>query len=97
MELAIRWSDKIKAPVGAFQAFSQKMANRLLQGHTRYGLPHKNKKYWTRLKLELAAYNRTGNAEHLINVANYCVLECEAPEHPKHHFNPLAISATRRE
>lgn len=80
-----------------FQVFAQRMANRLLQGHVRYGLPDRKKLYLTRLKKELAAYEKTGNAEHLINVANYCILECEAPEHPKHHFDPLAMSATRRE
>lgn len=71
------------------------MANRILQGHARYGLPDKKAKYLTRLGLELAAYKKTGNAEHLFNVANYAVLEAEAPEHPKFHFDPLAISATR--
>jgi hypothetical protein len=71
------------------------MANRILQGFCRYGNPHKDKKYLTRLSLELKAYKKTGNAEHLFNIANYASLEYYAPENKKFHFNEFASSATR--
>lgn len=74
----------------------QSQINRLAVGELRYGSANRRQKYLTRLKKELAAYTAAGNAEQLINIANYCILEWIAPEHPKHHFDPTVDSVTRR-
>lgn len=97
MNITIWWTDRIKAKPqhDVFLPFVQAMANRLIQGFTRYGPPDPEKKYMTRMKLELTAYRRTGNMEHLYNIANYCVLEAAAPENKKFHFDGTAESVTR--
>ena len=96
-QMVIFWSSKLKLPnKAAFHDFAQKMANRLMQGFCRYGGPNKSQKYWTRMKLEMQAYNKTGNAEYLINIANYCHLENYAPEHPKFHYDQTVDSVTRK-
>lgn len=78
-----------------FRAFVQGMLNRLMVGELRYGAPNRRQKYASRMYKEVAAYKRTGNAEHLINIANYCILEWMCPEHPKHHFDATVDSVTR--
>lgn len=97
MQLKIHWIEVLrnKPIVKQFNDFTQKMANRLILGNMRYGDPNKDKKYLTRLNIEIKAYRRTGNAEHLYNIANYCVLETIAPENKKFHFDPMVDSATR--
>lgn len=52
-------------------------------------------RYMTRLGLELQAYRRTGNTEHLYNIANYAHLEAYAPENGKFHYDDKAESVTR--
>ncbi len=94
----IFWSRKLelaKRTEQGFKSFIQGMANRIAQGHARYGHPKVEKKYLTRLKLEVKAYQKSGNQEHLINVANYCFLESLEPEHKKSHFDSSIDSATR--
>jgi hypothetical protein len=83
--------------LGSFKMFAQSMLNRLVVGGLRYGSPKKSQKYMSRMIKEVEAYKRSGNAEQLLNIANYCVLEWIAPEHSKHHFNPNVKSATREE
>ena len=83
-----------------FAAFVQKMANRLMVGYFSYEVQHgggatRKNEYKTRLEKEVRAYDRTGNAEHLINAANYCWLESRAPEHPNHHWDAREESVTR--
>ena len=98
MNLPIYWSgNKWPDKAIAFGVFAQSMANRLLFGAYRYdkGKPSRGAKYFTRLKAEIDAYEKTGNREHLINAANYCFLENEAPEHPDSHFEHPNISVTR--
>lgn len=80
-----------------FKMFAQTMINRLFVGEVRYGPAEKKQKYFSRLKKEVKVYQKTGNAEQLLNIANYCVLEWIAPEHPNHHFNPNVESVTRDE
>lgn len=95
--MEIFWSAKLKIPnASAFQQFVQRMANRIMQGHCSYGPPKASQLYLTRLKLEIAEYERTGNAEHLDNAANYCHLEDYEPEHPSHHRDNRVESVTRR-
>ena len=95
MELNIYWPDRAARPLDRFVDFLQKMVNRKAIGGMRYGPPHNSQKYLSRLKAELKTYEKTGNAENLINIANYAFLESFAPEHPQAHFNNLARSATR--
>lgn len=86
MELSIYWSDKLGAPHKKFQAFVQEMANRINFGHARHGFPNPEADYWHCMEREVEAYHRTGNKEHLYNIANFCELECRVPSHPKHHY-----------
>lgn len=79
------------------RAFMQAMLYRAGVGNLRYGSPATRKKYLTRLFKELRAYRKTGNAEHLFNVAVYAWLETMTPEHPNQHFSMAAESATRAE
>jgi len=78
------------------QGFMQRQVNRLQVGEQRYGKPDARKLYMTRLSNEVDAYVKTGNAEHLINAANYCLLEAVAPEHRKFHYDNTVESVTRR-
>lgn len=75
--------------------FLQRVANRFVVGGLRYGSPRKEKKYLSRLKEELKCYKKTGNNEHLLNVAVYCCLESIAPENKQFHFDPTVDSVTR--
>ena len=80
-----------------FRVFAQSLVNRLIVGELRYGPGSKKQKYLTRLIKTIEVYKSTGNAEYLFDIANYAFLEFIFPEHPKHHFNPEAQSATRQE
>ena len=96
--LEIFWSDRYK--IGSNQkshikGFMDSMSKRYIQGHCRYGDPSVSKKYMDRLDLELKAYRKTGNREHLINAANYCMLEDFVPSNTKYHFDNTGDSATR--
>jgi hypothetical protein len=98
MTLQIDWTSRLVRlePLSRqFAHFAQRMANRLVVGTIRYDLPDRRKRYLTRLELEVKAYKRTGNAEHLYNAANYCVLESVAPQHPRFHHDGSAPSVTR--
>jgi hypothetical protein len=94
--MEIWWPSKLNlSNEAAFREFATKMVKRLAQGFARYGAPDRRKKYLTRLVLELRAYRKTGNAEHLYNIANYAHLESIAPEHPKFHHESGVDSVTR--
>lgn len=103
MNLPIHWTGKglfneaIDKAI-AFGVFAQEMANRLCVGSYQYdrGRPVKGAQYKTRLRLEIDAYEESGNKEHLRNIANYAFLESEAPEHPRFHDDPKIASATRK-
>lgn len=95
MNTQIFLSEKSKVNWVNFIKFIQRMANRIAVGEIRYGKPDAKKKYLTRLKLELKEYNRTGNGEHLFNIANYCYLESVAPEHKNYHEQTNIESVTR--
>lgn len=83
----------------ALKFFLQAQTNRRVVGVLRYeghgGRPNRRNRYMTRMMLELRAYRKTGNFEHLLNLANYAFLESEAPENRKFHFDADADSATR--
>lgn len=80
-----------------FRVFMQRMLDRRFVGQLRYGEPMSRQKYLARLKKELAVYERTGNYEQLVNIANYAALEGIAPQHCKFHFDPTVLSVTRFE
>jgi len=70
--------------------FERLMRNRMIVGAFRYGRLHdKKKKKWNRVEsaiIRLKLYEQTGNLEHLVDVANMCLLEFEIGAHPKKHF-----------
>jgi|SRR5579872_5312004 len=84
-----------RATIQIFRMFCQHCLNRLFVGQLRYGEGTRQQKFHERLKKETSAYFDSGNAEHLLNIANYCVLEWITPSHPKHHFDNTVDSATR--
>lgn len=103
MKLSIDWTGKglYRDAVDkalSFGVFAQQMANRLCMGGYRYdkGRPTRGARYMTRLSLELDAYRKTGNAEHLRNIANYAFLESQAPEHENFHDKVKVASVTRK-
>lgn len=48
------------------------------------------------LKKKLAAYQRTGNTELLVDVANYAMFEFMWPLHPQGHYKPMDDDPTTR-
>ncbi len=70
--------------------FVQKMKNRILVSHYKYG--------WVEdtypeladaiacLEQRLEMFKKTGNTEHLVDVANFAMIEFMLPRHPKAHF-----------
>lgn len=66
------------------------MRNRLIMGAIRYGLlktsgkPQYDRVNSMRQRLDL--YEASGNAEHLVDIANICLCEFEESTHPKFHF-----------
>lgn len=68
--------------------FERYMRNRLLMGAFHYGRLGKKPGYdnigsaLKRLKL----YQETGNQEHLVDVANLCLVEFVDGQHPNRHF-----------
>lgn len=97
MKIELFWSPKLATSLPSkFRIFAQGMANRLMAGDARYGAPKASQMYFSRLKEEVKAYNRSGNIEHLRNIANYAFLESMCPEHSKSHDNAAAESATRK-
>jgi len=89
-------SDKLKVDWKSFLEFVQQQVYRLANGEAQYGKPDSRKKYMKRLGLELKAYRRTGNREHLLNIANYAWLESQAPENKKFHWDNSVDSVTRK-
>lgn len=98
MILDIFSSDRAKIPASEtakFKDFLQKLSNRRGVGWLRYGPIRVEQKYMSRLAAELKAYQKTGNAEQLYNIAVYAFLESVAPENRRFHFNQNAESVTR--
>jgi len=73
--------------------FEQWMRNRLIMGGMRYGLlGAKNKPKHDQIgsiKRRMAAYESTGNIEHLVDVANLCMVEYIEGDHPNKHFSAI--------
>jgi len=70
--------------------FERLMRNRLLMGAFRYGcLGASAKHQYDRVasaRRRLDQYEATGNLEHLVDVANLCLVEFEEGDHPRRHF-----------
>lgn len=77
------WSQK-------FMAF---MINRITVGRYRYGRKdapvRKRFKYLDSIQQRLKKYRQSGNLEHLVDIANLCMLEFECGEHPNRHFKAI--------
>ena len=73
------------------EEFEMLMRNRLLVGRFRYGKmadPEKgNFEIPENIILRVRAYQRTGNLEHLVDVANLALVEFRHSKHPKKHFS----------
>lgn len=79
--------------------FVQGMAARMAMSFFKYGrvaegFPARVDAVKT-LKDKLEQYERTGNAEWLMDVANYAMIEAMHPRHPKAHFQATDTSASR--
>jgi hypothetical protein len=75
--------------------FEQLMRNRLLVGAFRYFRFNNPKKgdgdLIGGLKKKIQRYEETGNAEYLVDSANYCMLLFLWSKHPNHHFKAQDI------
>lgn len=73
--------------------FEQLMRNRLLQGGYRYGrLNAPGKPQYDRIAgiiRRAEAYQKDGNLEHLVDIANTALLEFEEGRHSKRHFKAV--------
>jgi len=71
-------------------AFERHMRNRLIMGGIRYGLfcdPDKwRSDFLAGMAKKMKSYRQTGNTEHLVDVANYALLEFVRPQHPGAHW-----------
>jgi len=71
--------------------FEKFMRNRLIMGCMRYGaLRRKDKPKYDRLtsiRQRLDLYEANGNAEHLVDIANLCMVEFVDESHPNFHWH----------
>lgn len=81
--------DELRRTEWSFR-FEELMRNRLVFGALRYGRLHAScKPPYDRVKASiqrLIHYDKTGNLEMLVDVANLCLLEFEEGRHPTRHF-----------
>ena len=72
-------------------SFERLMRNRLIMGAMRYGGIYSRKissrKYIDSIIRRLYMYEAGGNSEHLVDVANLCLVLFESSDHPLHHFH----------
>jgi hypothetical protein len=70
--------------------FETLMRNRLVVGGLRYGKFGKSSfRYMQSLRAHLESYEKTGNTERLVDIANYAMLEFAEPSHPRAHFKAV--------
>ncbi len=92
-EVVLFWSSLV--PETYSKDFLQRMLNRRMFGHFRHeigtGIGSVGSKRTLDaiklLKVKLGKYEKTGNLEMLVDVANYAMMEFQHPKHPKAHFN----------
>ncbi len=86
IEIVSDWKEEVSG------RFLQAMANAMGMSFYKYGklrdaYPKKVNAIAT-LKDRLAEYEKTGNADYLIDVANMAMIEFEAPAHKDFHYSP---------
>ena len=74
--------------------FEQLMRNRLVMGAMRYETfdeKHEGHSYDVMASVVDRAdlYRQTGNVEHLVDIANLCMIEFECPSHVKANWDPV--------
>jgi hypothetical protein len=67
--------------------FEQKMRNRMIIGALRYGPAGRPGQYLFCAGRHIALYEMMDNLEHLVDAANYLMLEYMAPAHAEAHFH----------
>lgn len=71
--------------------FVQFMKNRLIMGFLRYGSYHDSKqpKYnrTGSIKAKLEEFDKTGNGEYLVDIANQCMILFASEAHPNFHWH----------
>lgn len=74
--------------------FVQLMTNRMVLGTLRYGRWQDNKKNGVKydrvgaIRKRLDLFEKTGNSEYLVDIANFAMIEFEISDHPNLHFAP---------
>ena len=71
--------------------FETLMRNRLVMGAIRYGLLKEKISYdcITSMRQRLDLLEIDGNGEHLIDIANICLVMFTRKDHPKYHFDSI--------
>ena len=73
--------------------FEELMRRRLIMGAFRYGMfseqVHKRHNNPKSMLVHLAAYIASGNAEHLVDLANLALVEYTLPSHENFHFQSI--------
>lgn len=95
-KIAGRCLDDSVEPLGSLRAtewsreFEDLMRNRLIMGRFRYApMRSPEKGAYDNVgsaQKRLRLYLETGNVEHLVDVANLCLIEFEHGNHPERHF-----------
>lgn len=69
------------------------MIHRMVFGCYRYGNQNKHNRplyaYMPSIKKRTIKYQKDGNLEHLVDIANLCMLEFELGLHPNRHFKSI--------
>ena len=74
--------------------FVELMTNRMVLGTLRYGRWQDNKKNGVKydrvgsIRRRLDLFEKTGNSEYLVDIANFAMIEFEISDHPNLHFSP---------
>jgi hypothetical protein len=74
--------------------FVELMTNRMVLGTLRYGRWQDNKKNGVKydrvgaIRKRLDLFEKTGNSEYLVDIANFAMIEFEISDHPNLHFSP---------
>ncbi len=96
MKIELLGSDRIPSAAVCNRNFLQMMVNRCIVGFHRYGPFYRigrhsksDKPPITRLKECLKKYERSGNRELLVDIANYAMGEYTDPHHHGAHFKCL--------
>lgn len=84
----VEMDGEIRQAVNALNKIRDLAIPRLVMGYLRYGkMKDKSNDYiLSRAQAKLDEFKTTGNAEMLIDLANYCAIAFEAKNHPKYHF-----------